>query len=60
MKTVVSIVGALVLFAAIGLLLIGLVFSRTQADQMVYGIYAIATGVIALVMLEASKDTTQV
>lgn len=60
MKNVVSVVGALVLFLAIWLLVIGLAFSKTQTDQMVYGIYSIATGVIALVMLEASKDTTQV
>jgi hypothetical protein len=60
MKGVISVIGALLLFISIMLILAGLLLTKTQGDQITYGIYAIATGIVALVMLEASKDTTQV
>lgn len=60
MKTFYMVLGALGLFATIALIAFGLLFSKSQTEQLAYGIYAIAFGVLTLVLLEASKDTTQV
>lgn len=60
MKTLYAVLGALTLFAAIGFILAGLLLTSSQGEQIAYGIYAIAFGVLTLVLMQAGKDEAQV
>lgn len=60
MKTLIMFVGALFMLAAMAFLFYALVLTSNQINQALGGIFSIASGVLALIMLTASNDGGEV
>lgn len=54
MKLLVGVVGAVCLLASIGLIIYGLLMATDQINRAQAGIYAVAFGVLAHVMVQAA------